>query len=530
MKTAFQLSNLLLPLQENLSVQNMKIVSADDDLLSLQQLDFNQDLLIEGKDGQPIGWIPINQFMKELFHYSKQLRAHYDTLLLNVEDAIAITDREGLVTAWNQVAEDMYHVSPEQIIDQPITDFFDKEALILLATMENKVGIRQQYNQPRHHVHVLINSAPILVDGEVVGGISIERDITEMVKLNEHLSETTAYLHDLEQNVNGSTEQAFQKIKGRSANLQEAIDLAKKVAKTDAPVLITGESGVGKELFAEGIHHASKRTDKPFIAINCGAIPNALFESELFGYDKGAFTGAVRGGKKGKFDLAKGGTLFLDEVGEMPLELQVKLLRVIQEKQYYRVGGTESIPFDVRIISATNRNIEQMVQDGLFREDLYYRLNVISIQIPSLRERLEDVPALVQLFLKEFSFKYSIPAPQIDSEVMYAFMQHNWQGNIRQLRNTVERLVILGSDTDKIEAKHLPAHFLEKNFVPTNQPGQPPATVEAEERHHTQLTKEQLLKALEKTYGNRSAAAKLLGISRATLYNKMKKFQLVTYK
>ena len=136
--------------------------------------------------------------MKELFHYSKQLRAHYDTLLLNVEDAIAITDREGLVTAWNQVAEDMYHVSPEQIIDQPITDFFDKEALILLATMENKVGIRQQYNQPRHHVHVLINSAPILVDGEVVGGISIERDITEMVKLNEHLSETTAYLHDLE--------------------------------------------------------------------------------------------------------------------------------------------------------------------------------------------------------------------------------------------------------------------------------------------------------------------------------------------
>ncbi|MED1562253.1 Fis family transcriptional regulator [Alkalihalobacillus alcalophilus ATCC 27647 = CGMCC 1.3604] len=524
MKTAFQLKEMAKPLTERLPINEMKIVSEDLHILDLPMLELGQDFLLENAEGNLVGWVSMDDFVLKLFQYTKELSAVYDTLLTNVEDAIAITDINGNVTAWNRKSEEMYRLKKEEIIGQPITNFFEKEALILLSTMQTQLGVNQHYNQPRPNVHVLINSAPIYVNNKIIGGLSIERDITDMVKLNEHLSETTAYLHDLEQNVNGDAEPSFQKIKGRSTKLQEAITLAKKVASTDAPVLITGESGVGKELFAEGIHQASKRNKKPFIAINCGAIPNALFESELFGYEQGAFTGAARGGKKGKFDLAKGGTLFLDEVGEMPLELQVKLLRVLQEKQYYRVGGTESIPFDVRIITATNRDIEQMVLDGRFREDLYYRLNVIAIHVPPLRERIEDVPALVQLFLKEFSFKYSTPAPHIDSEVMYAFMQHRWKGNIRQLRNIIERLVILGSDTDTINAKHLPPNFFESQQTKLTEPlGESTPTIE--DTSHS-INKEQIVSALDKTYGNRSAAAKILGISRATLYNKMKKYKL----
>ncbi|WP_265416830.1 sigma 54-interacting transcriptional regulator [Alkalihalobacillus deserti] len=212
-----------------------------------------------------------------------------------------------------------------------------------MSTVKEKQGVTNKYNQPHPNVHVLINTSPVYVDKEVVGGISIEKDITEMVKLNDELSSTTAYLHVLESTAQSQQNLSpFNKVKGRSPVLKKAINLANKVAKTDAAVLITGDSGVGKELFAEGIHNAGNRSNRPFVAINCGTIPTALFESELFGYEQGAFTGAVKGGKKGKFDAAKGGTIFLEEVREMPLELQVKLLRVLQEKNYYRVSGNEA--------------------------------------------------------------------------------------------------------------------------------------------------------------------------------------------
>jgi transcriptional regulator with PAS, ATPase and Fis domain len=390
-----------------------------------------------------------------------------------------------------------------------------------MKTMKDRQGVTDKYNQPHPNVHVLINTSPVYVGTEVVGGISIERDITDMVKLNDKLASTTANLHNLEKATqNQQNLSPFNKIKGRSPVLKESINLANKVAKTDAAVLITGESGVGKELFAEGIHKAGNRSNKPFVAINCGAIPNALFESELFGYEQGAFTGAVKGGKKGKFDAAKGGTIFLDEVGEMPLELQVKLLRVLQEKHFYRVSGNNAIPTDVRIIAATNRDLEKMIEEGSFREDLYYRLNVISISIPPLRDRIEDIPELIQLFLKEFSIRYTMPIPEIDPEVMYTFLQHPWQGNIRQLRNIIERMIILASDNEVIKPHHLP-----KNFVKEHNPPSQNITFEKIKKLNGQGEKE-IQYALQKTYGNKAAAAKLLGISRATLYNKLKKYDL----
>ncbi len=515
------LETLALPWKSDLDIKKMKVYSHTTLLSDIDNIQEGNDIALKGANDEYYGWVPYATFMKEVFKQWKLTKAYYNALLNSVEAAITTVDGNGNFLFLNHKSEDMYGLTLNEVYGQSITKFFEKEAIVLMSTMKEKQGVTNKYNQPHPNVHVLINTTPVYVDKQVVGGISIERDISDMVRLNDELSSTTAYLHELE-----STSQIqqnlspFSKIKGRSPVLKEAINLANKVAKTDAPVLITGDSGVGKELFAEGIHNAGKRSNQPFVAINCGAIPTALFESELFGYEQGAFTGAVKGGKKGKFDAAKGGTIFLDEIGEMPLELQVKLLRVLQEKHYYRVSGNEALPTDVRIIAATNRDLEKMIAEGSFREDLYYRLNVISISIPPLRDRIEDIPELIQLFLKEFSLKYSMPIPEIDPEVMYTFLQHSWQGNIRQLRNIIERIIILANDNEVIKPHHLP-----KNFVKENNP--PTLNIQFEEMKKINgQSKEEIQYALQKTFGNKAAAAKLLGISRATLYNKLKKYNL----
>jgi Nif-specific regulatory protein len=252
-------------------------------------------------------------------------------------------------------------------------------------------------------------------------------------------------------------------IVGRSRQILEVLDLVHRVAPTNATVLLRGESGVGKEVFARAIHFLSPRANKPFIAVNCSAIPENLLEAELFGYEKGAFTGAYST-KKGKFELASGGTIFLDEIGDMPLSLQVKLLRVLQEKEIERLGGNKPIKVDVRIIAATNRNLEELIKKGEFREDLYYRLNVVPIFIPPLRERKEDIPILVQHFLEIFKKEYGKEV-RISSEVMDTFVSYSWPGNVRELQNVIERMVIL--DTDGILTKdELPAELRNRGTSP----------------------------------------------------------------
>lgn len=517
------LSSLAAPWDETLEPKNMSIVSKN---LTLSEIDVTvqKDFALQDESGNFVGWVPYTTVVEQIFNYWKLSTAFYTNLLQAVDDAVTVVDPNGSIISWNPKAEELYQSSEEEIIGKPITDFFKEESVILMSTLKQKIGVIRKYNQPKPNVHVLINTLPVFIDDTIVGGISVERDISEIVKLNDGLATTTAYIQDLERQIETKhLDDPFHKIKGRSASLSTAIDLAKKVSKTDASVLITGESGVGKELFAQAIHNSSSRSDRPFIDINCGAIPAALFESELFGYEKGAFTGAVKEGKKGKLDMAKGGSLFLDEIGEMPLDLQVKLLRVLQERQFYRVGGTQPIPFDVRIIAATNRDLEEMVEKGFFRQDLYYRLNVVSLNIPPLRERIEDIPELIQLFLKEFSVKYKKPVPALDPEVMYTFMHYPWTGNIRQLRNTIERLIILG-DEEVILPSHLPDNFI-KGIKP-----QIAASSTSETASLPVSNEEEKIKfALTKTYGNKTAAAKMLGISRVTLYNKMKKYGIQSF-
>lgn len=495
--------------------------------------------VIVDEQGTPTGMVEPYQLMTAFVVLTQNQSALLSTLMDTMSEAVTIVDSRNVVQHWNRAAETIYEIDREQVVGTSLDEHFASESIRLLDALRQGTSVQRVYHIPRPDSHVLINAAPIRREGEIIGAISIEQDITELVRLNEELAHTTAHLHNLQQEMSRfqAADDPFYAIKGHSASIQSAIGSAKKVAQTDATVLIYGESGVGKELFAKAIHQASRRHEKPFIAINCGAIPAALFESELFGYQGGAFTGAEKKGKPGKLELAHGGTLFLDEIGELPLELQVKLLRALQERQFYRVGGTEPITVNTRIVAATNRQLEQMVADGRFREDLYYRLNVFSLEIPPLRERREDLPELVQIFIHEYSVAHDHSVPRISPEVMQALFEYTWPGNIRQLRNVIERLSIL-QENGVILPEHLPSvirSYTEPTYATVLTPTggtyatpTPPTIMRPSIAYPTPPAneKERILAALERTYGNKKAAAELLGVSRGTLYNKMKKFNI----
>lgn len=300
----------------------------------------------------------------------------------------------------------------------------------------------------------------------------------------------------------------FPNIIGESAAMQRVFSLVERVAQTDSTVLILGETGTGKELVATTIHYQSLRKDKPLIKVNCAALPETLIESELFGHERGAFTGAVRR-KPGRFELAHGGTIFLDEIGDMPISTQTRLLRVLQERTFERIGGSQSIAVDVRVIAATNRNLEEEVRAGRFREDLYYRLNVIPIEMPPLRERREDIPALVDFVLSKCS-RNAARGVRFSKEAMAALLQYDYPGNVRELENIVERSATL-SGSDIIEKEDLPAGVINKGGA------QPLSLAEVA----AQAEKEYIIRMLVAANGNKTKAAEMLGISRKTLWEKI---------
>jgi two-component system NtrC family response regulator len=331
-----------------------------------------------------------------------------------------------------------------------------------------------------------------------------------LIKENRRLSEALSERH------------RYRNIIGKSRPMLQIYDLLDKVAQSKASVLITGASGTGKELIAKAIHYEGPRRGRPFISVNCGALTETLLESELFGHEKGAFTGAVAL-KKGRFELADGGTLFLDEVGDMPPSLQVKLLRVLQEMEFERVGGTKTLKVDVRVLSASNRNLKEDVSSGLFREDLYYRLNVIHIDVPPLRERLEDIRLLVNHFIEKYRKDEGKDKIELSPEVWQTLYAHSWPGNIRELENIIERAVVLNSD-GVIELKDLPAEFSKRReeldvdrFVPPDAPLQT-VLEEVEEK--------MIRRALRQSDNVQSHAAERLGITKSLIQHKMKKYNI----
>lgn len=344
----------------------------------------------------------------------------------------------------------------------------------------------------------------------------------EELKLNvrraldhQHLLDENRYLRDF-----ADTAFRFENLVGASKKMRNVFDVALHVAGRDSTVLLTGESGTGKELLAKAIHQNSLRVSKPFVTVNCGAIPENLIESELFGYRKGAFTGALAD-RIGKFEAANEGTVFLDEIGELPPALQVRLLRVIQEREIDKIGQPHPIKVNIRIIAATNRKLQNLIEDGQFREDLFYRLSVVTIDLPPLRERRDDIPLLIQHFLKKHCDRYQMPAPNLSDEAVDLLTQHNWPGNVRELENVIENMIVL-SRSDQIRAKDLPPQVRQtKSRVSSISLKLPDEGIDLE-----QVEKEILVQALERHHWNQTRAAGFLNISRKTLIYRMEKFGL----
>ena len=309
-------------------------------------------------------------------------------------------------------------------------------------------------------------------------------------------------------------EYRFRDLVSKSASMQAVFDLARTAARSNSTILVLGESGTGKELLARAVHAESPRSDEPFVAVSCAALTETLLESELFGHEKGAFTGAAAR-RKGKFEMADGGTLFLDEIGDITAKLQLDLLRVLEDRQFFRVGGSESVKVDVRIIAATNRNLQKSVAEGSFREDLFYRLNVIPIHLPPLRDRLEDLPLLVESLLEQLGAEMNRHIDGVAADAMAILMSHSWPGNVRELRNILERAMVVAS------GQVIQAADLGLRRPPCAEGGGASAlgSLEDVERHH-------IARVLQESDGNISLAARTLGIDRATLYNKIRKYQL----
>lgn len=379
----------------------------------------------------------------------KDLLDEYNAILDSSDDGIHITDGNGVTLKFNKSCERIDGVKAEYVIgknmEELVAEGIYSESVALKAIKQKKqISMLQKVNGKE----VIGTATPIFKNGIIYRIIINSRDITELNTLKRHLDEekllNIKFSQELEL-MDSKDKAAGSNIIYNSERMGKIIDLTLRVAKVDSTVLIEGESGVGKGVLVYFLHKNSLRYNKPFIKINCGAIPENLLESELFGYEKGSFTGANREGKVGLIQLADEGTLFLDEIGELPLNLQVKLLNVIQNKEITKVGGTTVIPVNIRIIAATNRNLVDLVKNNEFRKDLYYRLNVVPISVPSLRERKEDIPSLVSYFLLEFNKKYNYNKT-ISPEAMKILINYDWPGNIREIENLIERLLVTTAD------------------------------------------------------------------------------------
>ncbi|RDW19425.1 sigma-54 interaction domain-containing protein [Oceanobacillus chungangensis] len=448
---------------------------------------------------------------------------YLDAILATEDDAITVVNEKMEVIYWNIAAVKTYNIEQSEILHKPIDAFFHNDDLMVLKVLRTKEAVKNMYHQPRNDTHVVINASPIFNgENEIIGAVSIERDISQIVRLNDNLAHTSSELYELRQKVITNNEDTpFSKLKGSSPALKQTIQIANKAAKTNATTLILGESGTGKEICARAIHEASLINGGPFIPVNCGAIPNALFESELFGYESGSFTGADKNGKAGKIEMADGGTIFLDEVGELPLEMQVKLLRVLQENVVYRIGDSSGKKINVRFVAATNQDLDELMKEKKFRSDLYYRLNVIQITMPPLRNRLTDIYELANYFLNQFAVKYQVTSPKLEADAYQFLLGYHWPGNVRELRNVMERIIIL-SDTSVIQKQDISRFFQQNGSnsyygVELTEAKKLPRQIDHLE---IQLIEETLIEM----NGNKSATARKLGISRMTLYKKIDRY------
>lgn len=441
-----------------------------------------------------------------------------ETMLAAPDELIVVVNKNGYIENMSQAYGDFLGIQVQNAIGRHVTEVIENTRMDIVV----KTGVPETgETQDIHGEKMIATRIPIRKNGMVIGayGRVLVRNTRELHMLHDKLSsiemELNMYKRTFEK-IN-TAKYTVDDIIGDCSIMQDLKDSVRKVAKTNSNVLIMGESGTGKELFAHSIHAGSMRRKAPFVCVNCGSIPEQLIESELFGYEEGAFTGARKGGKIGLFPAAHGGTIFLDEIGELPLSMQVRLLRVLQDREIQRVGSNVREKVNVRVVAATNRNLYQMVKKGEFRSDLYYRLNVVTLHLPLLRERKEDLPLLIQMILSKISKKESLGAIEISREAMDHLLRYDWPGNVRELENVLERAINFTDAGEKIKAKNLPERITGSMVSQTMMP-----LKELMENTEKDAIKDALLRCRN----CKAKAANELGISRTTLYEKMMKYEI----
>lgn len=453
----------------------------------------------------------------------KEVRTMLEAIIQSSDEAISVVDEQGKGILINRAYTKMTGLTDKEVVGKPAgADISEGESMHLkvLETRRPVRGVRMKVGPNKKDV--IVNVAPVIVDGILKGSVGVIHDVSEIQSLTNELNKARQLIRTLE------AKYTFEDIIGESEQMLVALEQAKLGAKTPATILLRGESGTGKELFAHAIHNESDRKYNRFVRVNCAALSETLLESELFGYEEGAFSGARRGGKKGLFEEANQGSIFLDEIGEMTPSTQAKLLRVMQEKEIVRVGGTKAIPVDVRVITATNVNIEKAMAEGKFREDLYYRMNRYPISIPPLRQRLEDIDSLSKRLIQKINLDYGRNVSGLTEQALNRLRSYKWPGNVRELENVLGRaMIFLNPQEEWIDEGHI--SFMESEDQEEKE--QQELTVsqfegetlsDAVEAFEAQLIKQ----TLEKHQFNRTKTAKTLGISIRNLYYKMDKYQL----
>lgn len=436
---------------------------------------------------------------------------------------MAIVDIDGKIVKWNY--EKLMGIKEEDVLDKHVQDIIENTRLHIVAKTGEKELFEIQNIQGKD---MITSRVPIVQDGKIIGaaGTVLFKDVKELKSLVQKLEilEETVHKYKGEIKRFHRATYSFDNIITQNKKMIYLKEIAKQAAESNATLLIQGESGTGKELFAHGVHRASLRKHGPFVTINCAAIPKELLESELFGYDGGAFTGARKEGKIGKFELANGGTILLDEIGSMPMEMQAKLLRVLETREFERVGGNQRIELDIRVVASTNENLEREVEEGRFRQDLYYRLNVIQIEVPPLRDRIEDIPILAESLLESLLESLSLPKKKLSYDTIEVLKNHTWPGNVRELRNVLERASTL-CKSNIIEIEHLPEYLNKQIIKDSDDEIEDPDSLLLK-NIVARVEKEAIKRAIKESKGNKTLASKLLGIHRTALYKKIEVYDL----
>ncbi|MDQ0269380.1 sigma-54 interaction domain-containing protein [Cytobacillus purgationiresistens] len=510
-------------------------------VLETKRIEINQEFVLNsgikiittripviGDNQQIIGAVSIFKDITEVVNLAeeltdlKEIKTMLQAIIHSSDEAISVVDEHGRGLLINPAYSRITGLSEGEVIGMPATaDISEGESVHMkvLNTRRAVRGVPMRVGPKKKEV--IVNVAPVIVDGKLKGSVGVLHDVTDLQNVSRELNRARQIIRNLE------AKYTFQDIIGQTEEMTIPIEQAKLGAKTPATVLLRGESGTGKELFAHAIHNASDRKYNKFIRVNCAALAESLLESELFGYEEGAFSGAKRGGKRGLFEEANKGSIFLDEIGELTANTQAKLLRVLQEGEITRVGGTKPLQISVRVIAATNVNLEKAIANGTFREDLYYRLNRMPIHIPPLRRRKEDIPMLSERLIEKINQEYGRNVEGITEEAMEALMAYDWPGNVRELDNIIGRAMIFMGYQTKIDKEHIPGLINQE----TTSKHQDRFYIESESEqplNHQleEFEKTVIIQTLKKMNGNKTTTAKQLGLSVRNLYYKLEKYKI----